>query len=540
MVPMPAADKQIPRVEIARRKPRSSSAPTSPGATTELPPDLINRSAKRIGFLGLVCAVTAPAAYLAELYLQPVRVLAPDVPFPQITAIGLFVLGLALFVVSWSGKVRPSLVIDLGLIFEVLVGLAISLSEYADGWPEDPVRSVSWNCLWITVFVMAVPATFGKMALAAVATALMAPLGLLVAAQINKNALPSQNQLILILGPIFAAPAWAIPVARYVHGLERQVDKARELGSYRLVELLGRGGMGEVWRAEHRLLARPSALKLIRPEVLGDADDRRAALLVQRFEREARATAALHSPHTVQLYDFGTTEDGNFFYAMELLEGIDFEKLVERFGPQQPGRVVSLLIQICDSLAEAHHSGLIHRDIKPRNVFVCRLGLNYDFVKVLDFGLVKSFARTGDSWLTAEAAIVGTPAFMAPEMATGRALVDGRADIYSVGCVAYWLITGKEVFEADTVMALMLAHAERAPVPPSAVPGVHIPASLESIVLSCLEKDPARRPQSVRELAGRLAAGDCGQLWTPADAERWWAANITGPEQELRAGAETL
>jgi hypothetical protein len=540
MVPMPAGDKQVARVEIARRKPRTSSAPTWPGTTTELPLDLINRSAKRVGFLGLVCAVTAPAAYLAELYLQPVRVLAPDVPFPQITAIGLFVLGLALFVASWSGKLQSSLVVDLGLIFEVLVGLAISLSEYADGWPEDPVRSVSWNCLWITVFVMAVPATFGKMALAAIATALMAPLGLLVAAQINKNALPSQNQLILILGPIFAAPAWAIPVARYVHGLERQVDRARELGSYRLLELLGRGGMGEVWRAEHRLLARPSALKLIRPEVLGDADERRAALLVQRFEREARATAGLHSPHTVQLYDFGTTEDGKFFYAMELLEGIDFEKLVERFGPQPPGRVVSLLIQMCDSLAEAHHGGLIHRDIKPRNVFLCRLGLTYDFVKVLDFGLVKSFARTGDTGLTADAAIVGTPAFMAPEMATGRAPVDGRADIYSLGCVAYWLITGKELFQADSMMALMLAHAERAPVPPSAVPGVRIPASLESIVLSCLEKDPARRPQSAPELAERLAAGDCGQTWTPGDAERWWAANITGPEQAVRAGAETL
>jgi serine/threonine protein kinase len=304
--------------------------------------------------------------------------------------------------------------------------------------------------------------------------------------------------------------------------------------------VLGRGGLGVVWRAEHRLLARPSALKLIRPEVLGDADERRAALLVQRFEREARATAGLHSPHTVQLYDFGTTEDGKFFYAMELLEGIDFEKLVERFGPQPPGRVVSLLIQMCDSLAEAHHGGLIHRDIKPRNVFLCRLGLTYDFVKVLDFGLVKSFARTGDTGLTADAAIVGTPAFMAPEMATGRAPVDGRADIYSLGCVAYWLITGKEVFQADSMMALMLAHAERAPVPPSAVPGVRIPASLESIVLSCLEKDPARRPQSAPELAERLAAGDCGQTWTPADAERWWAANITGPEQAVRAGAETL
>src|SRR3954453_11039937 len=193
MVPMPAGDKQVARVEIARRKPRTSSGPTWPGTTTELPPDVINRSAKRVGFLGLVCAVTAPAAYLAELYLQPVRVLAPDVPFRQITAIGVFVLGLALFVASWSGKLQSSLVVDLGLIFEVLVGLAISLSEYADGWPEDPVRSVSWICRWLPFCVMAVPPTFGNMALASIATALMAPLGLLVAAQIKQNELPSQN-----------------------------------------------------------------------------------------------------------------------------------------------------------------------------------------------------------------------------------------------------------------------------------------------------------------------------------------------------------
>jgi serine/threonine-protein kinase len=230
------------------------------------------------------------------------------------------------------------------------------------------------------------------------------------------------------------AVVFAVVGARLVYGLGRQVAAARELGSYRLEEILGQGGMGEVWRARHRMLARPAAIKLIRrdPTDAGSVDP--SAEAVYRFEREAQAIAGLRSPHTVELFDFGVAQDGAFYYAMELLDGLDADALVRRFGPVSADRTIHLLRQVCHSLSEAHTHGLVHRDIKPANVFVCRYGEDRDFVKVLDFGIVKDSQRAyGDSAQTQEHAFRGTPAFAAPEQAEGKADIDGRADIYAVG-----------------------------------------------------------------------------------------------------------
>jgi len=280
------------------------------------------------------------------------------------------------------------------------------------------------------------------------------------------------------------------------------MTKVREMGSYKLTELLGMGGMGEVWRAEHRMLARPAAIKLVRSEIGGRTDEQ-TATLHRRFEREVQATTALRSPHTVAVYDYGTTGDGCFYYVMELLNGFDFETLIQRFGPQPPERVLSFLLQACDSLAEAHSAGLIHRDIKPKNLFVCRLGLHYDFVKVLDFGLVKSAASSGDSQsqLTLDGTTTGTPAYMSPEMALGDKNMDARSDIYSLGCVAYWLLTGQLVFKGNTPTAVLLAHVQNPPIPPSQRSELEIPEDLERVILTCLEKDPTRRPQGAQELS---------------------------------------
>src|SRR6185503_5315720 len=205
------------------------------------------------------------------------------------------------------------------------------------------------------------------------------------------------------------------------------------------------GGMGEVWRAHHRMLIRPAAVKLIRPQAIGSSP-MKPEVLLRRFEREARATAALKSPHTVQLYDFGVSDDGTLYYVMELLDGFDVEQLVSRFGPQPPERVAHIVNQVCHSLSDAHRNGLIHRDIKPANIIVTPAGLVPDFAKVLDFGLVKLDRRPGDARLTADAGFAGTPAFIAPEAVLGERPTDHRVDIYSVGCVAYWMLTGKLVF----------------------------------------------------------------------------------------------
>jgi serine/threonine-protein kinase len=307
-----------------------------------------------------------------------------------------------------------------------------------------------------------------------------------------------------------------------VYRYGKRLAKAQEVGSYKLTELLGRGGMGDVWVAEHQMLARPAAIKLIRPEALG-AQEAGTRVVEERFKREARATAALQSTHTVNLYDFGVTEDGAFYYVMEMLDGLDLATLVERFGPLPAERVVHLIRGVCHSLGEAHGRGLVHRDVKPANIFTCRLGPDTDFVKVLDFGLVKSTGGEagGATALTQEGSVAGTPAFMAPEMALGDGSVDGRADIYALGCVAYWLLTGQPVFAADTPVATLLKHVQDEPIPPSRRTELEIPADLDTVILACLAKDPAARPQTAEELEARLRACSVGE-WTKDMAEEWW------------------
>jgi serine/threonine-protein kinase len=311
---------------------------------------------------------------------------------------------------------------------------------------------------------------------------------------------------------------------------------------------LGKGGMGEVWRAEHRLLARPAAIKLIQPQVLGCSDPKGTETVKRRFEREAQATAMLSSPHTIDLYDFGLSDDGTFYYVMELLRGIDLQTLVEKYGPVPAERAGYFLRQICSSLEEAHQSGLVHRDIKPANIYICRYGLEYDFIKVLDFGIVKSREdRAGQSQLTGTGSTTGTPAFMAPEIALGKE-VDARTDIYALGCVAYWLVTGRLVFEEETPIATILAHADKTPVPPSRRTEIEIPSQFEELILSCLEKDPQRRPSSVGVILKTLLQFGLTGSWTSERAEHWWrmhmpekttAGTTSGaPEDALQASAQ--
>jgi serine/threonine-protein kinase len=305
--------------------------------------------------------------------------------------------------------------------------------------------------------------------------------------------------------------------------LNRDVAEARELGSYRLHKLLGKGGMGEVWRAVHRLLARPAAIKLILPRAHESEKSSPGGSLVQRFEREAKATASLQSPNTVALYDFGRTDEGTFYYVMELLDGLDLESLVNRFGPMPAERAVAILKQACKSLAEAHDAGLVHRDVKPANIMVCRYGREFDFVKVLDFGLVALQTKhaSEDLKLTADGIAGGTPAYMPPEIAEGKQ-IDGRTDLYALGCVAYWMLTGRTVFEGDTPMAVILSHVSDAPRPMAERSEVEIPKELDEIVMACLEKSPDQRPRSADELLARLERCPQASPWNAEKARNWW------------------
>jgi len=337
---------------------------------------------------------------------------------------------------------------------------------------------------------------------------------------------PNLGEAISVFLPTYICAGIAIAVAKIVYGWGREVTKARQMGSYRLVELLGRGGMGEVWRAEHQMLARPAAIKLVRPGTVAGLSGGRD-LLLKRFEREALATAALTSPHTVHLYDFGVTADGTFYYVMELLRGLDLNELITRFGPMPAPRVVHVLRQVCEALAEAHGVGLVHRDVKPANVYLCRAGRTHDFAKVLDFGLVKRAGLAGrDAKLTQANVATGTPAFMAPELALGDEEIDGRADLYAVGCLAYWLLTGTQVFDAPSPARLMFAHVRDTPAPPSSRAELEIPPALEALVMRCLSKDPAGRPQTAEELADALGDAVSDDRWTPDHATRWWRKHL--------------
>lgn len=305
-----------------------------------------------------------------------------------------------------------------------------------------------------------------------------------------------------------------------IRSLEQRLSDARRLRNYRLVELLGRGGMGEVWRAEHHLLPRPAAIKFIHPETLGRGTQKDRREIAERFLKEARATARLSSPHTIEIYDFGVTPDGTLCYVMEFLEGLDLETMVLDCGPLPPARAVYLLRQVCISLAEAHEQNFVHRDIKPANIYVCRKGIHFDFVKVLDFGIATQM-HGGTSTPDEAFEVVGTPAYMAPEIVLGRG-PDARADIYSLGCVAYWLLTGQTVVGGNTVTEMVSHQVHTRPLPPSYRGRQPIPRDLELVVLKCLKKHPDDRVRSVSELSQDLARCDVGPSWTPGQAMEWW------------------
>jgi len=490
-----------------------------------LPSDLIDKAVMRLGILGLLSAVAHISIHYGVRLMIPAALLqGTSVPTAYMYALWAAVAsGLVIFGVAFSRKLKPQLMLDIGLIFEVIGAFLIGVQDTI-GTPPEILMQIGLPTIsvWIVFCVLVVPNSLGKTTLAALTSAMMGPVTLAIASYSNNYPAPAPFVFMIVSFPNLVIAVLAIILSRFIYNLGADVSKAREMGSYKLVELLGRGGMGEVWRAQHRMLARPAAIKLIQPEVLGANDSQGRAIVKLRFEREAQATAMLSSPHTIHLYDFGMTDDGAFYYVMELLHGIDLDTLVKKYGPVSAERTVHFILQICSSLEEAHRSGLVHRDIKPANIYSCRYGLEYDFVKVLDFGVVKSIEEFERTQLTGTGATAGTPSFMAPETALGKKDIDGRADIYAVGCVGYWLLTGRLVFEEDTLIATILAHAQTAPVPPSQRTELEVPPALERLILSCLEKDPQRRPSSAAEVIRLVSRCGLNDSWTQERAERWW------------------
>lgn len=495
-------------------------APSRPGRAS-LSPEQLARGVSRLGNLGLLAAVALAALSLAGRFLLARA--APEVSLPPISAfaeIAAVLVSLGVFAHTRQSGLDAGETLDRGLVYEVVMGFLMGVIYHALPWTGVTFpRGWAPVAVWIIAFPLMVPATRGKAALATIATALMDPVGLFVNVAAG-TPLPPPGFLAQLFLPTAVAVGIALVGSRIVLQLTVDAGTAREMGSYRLVSLIGRGGMGEVWRAEHRMLARPAAIKIIRPDGAGGRET------IARFRREAEATATLSSPHTVQLYDFGLTDDGCFFSVMELLDGFALDDMVERWGPMAPARTVHVLLGVCGSLREAHRLGLVHRDIKPGNIFLCRYGTEVDHVKVLDFGLVKEVTRT-DAKVTRAGFITGTPGFMSPEMALEKTEIDGRTDLYSLGCVGYYLLTGETVFDRKTPMEIIMDHARTPPPRPSEKSGIAIPEGLEDLLMDCLAKEPRDRPESAREVERRLWALYLPDIWTPDMAERWWAEHLS-------------
>ena len=452
--------------------------------------------------------------------------------------IAAMVLSLGVFVLTRM-RIDQTKLLHAGLAFEVLGAFFIAVGDtflLIDTGAR--IHLVMWLCVWVAVFPLFVPAP-PRLAISAVLlAATMGPVSYGIRLASGGSLLPLPMLLAVYVPPYISSGIALAPIflmARYA----RTLTTAERMGSYELVSRLGQGGMGEVWRARHGMLARPAAIKLIKREALAACDRGQIQRMMLRFEREAQTIARLRSPHTVVLYDYGLSPAGTFYYVMELLDGIDLQTLVRQFGPVPPERAALFLRQACGSLAEAHHLGLVHRDIKPANLFTCRLGLDCDFIKVLDFGLVRPVeAEAGQMALTQEGAVAGTPAYMAPEALLDGRAVDGRADIYALGGVAYWLVTGHLVFEADSPLQMALGHLHDEPVPPSKRTELDIPPAFDRILLDCLAKEPAKRIPTVRELDRRLAALEWATPWTRERAVRWWEAHVPPPGPETATPAE--
>jgi serine/threonine-protein kinase len=332
---------------------------------------------------------------------------------------------------------------------------------------------------------------------------------------------------------VFAA-ARADALQRRAFEAER---RAEQVGQYALKRKLGEGGMGEVWLAEHRLLKRPCAIKFVRPE---QAMHPAAAA---RFAREVQAVTGLTHANTVRVYDYGRAEDGSFFYVMEYLDGPTLEELVRRGGPLTPGRVVYLLRQVCGALAEAHAAGLVHRDLKPGNIIVASLGGQRDVTKLLDFGLVQDLSADADARLTRTGTVLGTPAYMSPEQAAGESAVDARGDVYGLGAVAFFALTGRAPFQGKTLGQLLAAHRSEPP-PPLTQLRPDVPADLAEVVARCLAKDPNDRYQSAADLDRAWGQCGCATQWSAEQAAEWWylqtrEGKLSGPNKRMQLTGPT-
>ena len=460
-------------------------------------------------------------ALLVVVAVQYELVLDAKNPPPHYRAVVYVIsgVGLGIMLVIWRGLlVRKPLSVAalyrIDLVYSLGIGVAFGTHAIAQ-YDLRPAAYMALIFIMFTVFArtLMVPSSARRTLATSVATFTPPTIAAAVLALRTEQDLPGPSyffgSLLLSIVPIVLATFGS----KIIYGLRQEISEARQLGQYTLERKLGAGANGSVYRAHHVLLRRPTAVKVLLPGRIGASD-------LARFEREVQHMSQLTHPNTVAVFDYGRSPDGVFYYAMEDLgDGVDLEDLVRRHGPQPAGRVAHVLAQVCGALSEAHELGLIHRDIKPANIILCTRGGVFDVAKVVDFGLVKTIAADERSLLSHAHVILGTPAYIAPEAVDGKQVVGPGVDLYAVGAVGYFLLTGRRVFEGKTAMDVCIQHVTATPVPV----GDHadVPASLAALIMQCLAKAPAERPASATALADALAAIP-RDTFDDAAAEAWW------------------
>jgi eukaryotic-like serine/threonine-protein kinase len=497
---------QVETVRVRGTGPSTGFAPSGPSGEHDF-------LAERLAFFGRIACLASSGFLVMRLALNALTVQREGFPFFHLAATAILLL---LWVLAGSRALSDRGLRRLDAAGTIGAALAYAMMESSMpvAWRPDYLVLLILNAVLLgrAALVPSEPRRTAWVSVASVA-AIPAVTFFLYRGAASRDlpvgAIVTQATLWAIFTVVLATL-----ISNVTFHLRRSVARARRLGQYTLLEKIGQGGMGVVYRAEHEMLRRPTAIKLLPLRSAGEQS-------LRRFEREAQMTARLTNPHTVSIYDYGRTPEGAFYYVMEYLDGVDLERLVRETGPLPPGRVVHILMQVCEALAEAHGAGLIHRDIKPANILLSDRGGTPDFAKVLDFGLVKELDESRDARLTREDVLAGTPNYLAPETLNAGSSPDPRSDLYALGAVAYYLLTGVPVFEGRPIQVIQ-SHLQASPQTPSVRLGRPLPAKLERLVLECLEKDPNLRPESAKALMDRLAACDDVEPWSADEARRWW------------------
>ncbi len=521
---------ELPTADSAKSTRKTRRIGLVLGSGPSMNEETMRRLAERLRLASILMG-SGFAAFLAFSLLNVFRSTSGSRPM---ILVGLWLVTLSTLAVAWrlctKCKVvhRHLRIVELvvfggPMIFFAVVSYLVLKSSIAEGHINN--ISAPWLLLIFT-YALLIPNTWQRAASVIIPIALV-PLFVTVTARLTTH---SSVETVLLDAKlhnatinIFVMMAWGSAIAiwgvRSIRSLRREAFEARKMGQYQLKQLLGRGGMGEVYLAEHCMLKRPCALKLIRPEMADSSQN------LARFEREVQLTARLTHWNTIEIYDYGRTDEGVFYYVMEYLPGMNLDEIVRMYGPLPNNRAIHFLTHVCDALAEAHSQGLIHRDIKPANIFAAKRGGMYDVVKLLDFGLVrqtKFFAdeESSQADIALEQSITGSPLYMSPEQARGD-VPDARSDIYSLGAVGYYLMTGRPPFAGENPMRVVLSHAHDLPANPSTI-NPAIEPQLAEIIMACLSKAPGDRPADVRQLRRALKAGEVARRWNAEDSAVWW------------------